>query len=134
MEVPRSYPFEKLDVPPEERALWWASNPTFHRGSDYGIVLTNRALYLRSWLFSFSRWKRVALADIRGARFKNSSLFPCLELVTSRGTTSFRTPHDFYRDEMDFDRKNLIQAACLVEHLRAAPNNSSKPTPLRGAA
>ena len=133
MELDRSYPFEKFKLPAGEQVLWHASNPTFHRGYDYGIVLTTHAVYLRGWVFSIGRgWRRIALQDIKSASFKDSRFFPCLELSHVAGTTRFRTPHDWYRDEMDFDRRNLVQAACFIEHMRAAPNNSFKPTPLRG--
>ena len=133
MELDRSYPFEKFKLPAGEQVLWHASNPTFHRGYDYGIVLTTNAVYLRGWVFSIgSGWRRIALQDIKSASFKDSRFFPCLELSHVAGTTRFRTPHDWYRDEMDFDRRNLVQAACFIEHMRAAPNNSFKPSPLRG--
>ena len=116
MEIDRAYPFDKLKLPSGENLLWFASNPTFHRGYDYGIVLTDQAIYLRSWLFSVGRgWRRIALQDVHKASFKDSRLFPCLELLHSNGITRFRTPHDWYKDEMDFDRKNLVQAACFIE-------------------
>ena len=62
----------------------------------------------------------MALSDITQARFVDSRFLPKLELSTQRGTISFRTPHDSYGDEMDFDRKNLVQAARFVEHLRVS--------------
>jgi hypothetical protein len=129
MELPGSYPFDKLKLHDGESLLWFACNPTFHRSGDYGIVLTDQAIYLRGWMFSlFFTWKRVPLASIQSARFKDSRWFPRLELVTDRGVTSFHTPHDFHGEEMDFDRKNLVHAACFVEHLRTAPNSSLKRT------
>lgn len=122
MKIPADYPFDRLRIPAGEQPLWRASNPTFHRGSDYGIVITDRAIYLRGWLFSlFTRWRRIAFSDITQARFHDSRLFPRLALHTTRGVVSFRTPYDTYRDEMDWDRDKLMHAACFVEHLRLMP-------------
>src|SRR5918996_765468 len=42
------FPFNKLRLPVGETITWLRSNPTFHRTSDYGIVLSDRALYLYS--------------------------------------------------------------------------------------
>lgn len=121
MELPRDYPFNRLRMPAGERALWRACNPTFHRGYDYGIVLTDRAVYLRSWVLSaLRRWKRIPYTDIRQVRFRDSRLFPCLEIATARRIVRFRTPFDSYDDEMDWDRERLIEAACFITHRRAA--------------
>jgi hypothetical protein len=105
------YPFNKLRVPNGEVPTWHANNPTFHRGSDYGIVLTAQALYLYSpfWL-SFSRWRRIALSSIESIQFKNSRFVPRLVVKTKMGTKVLRTPFD-YKDEMEYDRMNLVRAA-----------------------
>ena len=133
MELFREYPFNNFTLPDGEQVVWFGCNPTFHRGHDYGIVLTNQAVYLRSWVFSIVRgWRRIALHEIRKATFKDSPFFPCLQIQLVNRTIRFRTPHDWYKDEMNFDRDKLVHAACFIEHMRAAPNNSFKPTPLRG--
>jgi hypothetical protein len=113
----KEYPFRKLRIPAGEVIEWYRHNPTFHRSTDYGIVLTNRALYLFSplWLM-FSRWRTYALSDIWGARFADSHVFPALHVQLKRRVVSLRTPWD-YADEMDFDRRNLAEA---VERIRAA--------------
>ena len=118
-----SYPFDKLRLPPGETAQWKAHNPTFHRGSDYGIVLTDQALYLYSpfWLW-FARWRRIPLFQIRGIAFKNSYLFPSLNVATVTGREVLRTPLD-YRDEMDYDRENLRQA---TDHVLQALASASR--------
>ena len=119
LEFHRYYPFDKFKLPVGEQVFWHASNPTFHRSSGYGIVLTTHAVYLRGWMFSIGRsWQRIALHDIKRASFKDSQFFPCLKLTHTNGTTNFRTPYDWYTDEMDFDPKNLVQTACFIEHMR----------------
>lgn len=39
--VLKQFPFVKLALAPEEQIAWYRSNPTFHRTSEYGIVLTD---------------------------------------------------------------------------------------------
>src|SRR5262249_17976437 len=46
--VLKQFPFTKLRLSSGEIITWHRNNPTFHRTSDYGIVLTDRALYLYS--------------------------------------------------------------------------------------
>ncbi len=135
MDALEHFPFSKLTLPTEEDAVWHASNPTFHRTSDYGIVITNRAIYLFSpfWLW-LARWRRYPLAGLKCATFKDSRWVPKLLLHFDERTVTFRTPYDVYRDEMDFDRKNLTKAAELLAHGGMAPNNSFKPNPLRALA
>jgi len=109
--VLKEFPFTELRLAPGERIAWYRNNPTFHRGADYGIVVTDRAVYLFSpfWRL-FGNWRRFALAEIRGAAFYDSRWFPTLRLQTTRGTATLRTPLD-YRDEMEHDRRNLTAAA-----------------------
>jgi hypothetical protein len=136
------FPFNKLVVPPGESALWCGSNPTFHRASEYGIVLTDQALYLYySFWARLARWRRYSLAEIAHVHFRDSKWFPKLLIDLGHRTVAFRTPYDSYEDEMAFDRRVLVQTACFVEYRRglcrgdgAAPNNSFKPKPLRGSA
>jgi hypothetical protein len=116
------YPFSRLRLPEEETIEWYRNNPTFHRSSDYGIVLTNRALYLYSpfWLM-LSRWRRFPKNEIRDAKFCDSRLFPSLRVQLFNRTAVLRTPPD-YADEMKFDRCNLIEAA---ERVRAVAQNEA---------
>ncbi|WP_431286276.1 hypothetical protein [Roseateles chitinivorans] len=112
-----SYPFDKLRLPSGETAQWKAYNPTFHRTSDYGIVLTEQALYLRSpfWL-ALARWRRIPLNEIRRITFKDSYFTPSLRVETCTGTEVLRTPWD-YRDDMDYDRENLRETEARVQNL-----------------
>ena len=116
------YPFNKLRLPKGEAVEWYRNNPTFHRSSDYGLVLTDRALYTYSpfWLI-FSRWRRFPLSQIRAARFRDSRLFPALHVQLGDRTAVLRTPPD-YADEMEYDRRNLIEAA---ERINAASKGKS---------
>ncbi|MFP7723829.1 hypothetical protein [Lysobacter sp. A3-1-A15] len=135
MEALQHLPFSKLALPHGEELVWYASNPTFHRTWDYGIVITGQALYLFSpfWLW-LARWRRYPLSTIRRATFKNSYWLPRLVLETQAGKVTFRAPYDGYQDEMDFDRRNLAMAVELLEQHGVASNNSFKPKPLRGSA
>ena len=135
MDALKHFPFSKLALPADEEVIWCASNPTFHRTWDYGIVITGGAIYLFSpfWLW-LARWRRYPLSDIRQATFKDSRWLPRLLLKIGDRTVTFRTPYDGYQDEMDFDRKNLAKAAELLAQRGVAPNNSFKPKPLRGSA
>lgn len=112
--VLKEFPFAKLRIASGETFTWYRNNPTFHRISDCGIVLTDRAVYLHSpsWLI-FSKWRRIPIAEIRNATFHDSRLFPELRVQTIRGTAVLRTPPDD-SDEMKFDRQNLIEAAAQV--------------------
>ena len=109
--VLKEFPFNKLRLSAGEVITWYRNSPTFHRTSDYGIVLTDRALYLYSpfWLI-FSRWRRILLGEIRGATFHDSRLFPALHIQLSGRVAVLRTPPD-YADEMKYDRRNLSEAA-----------------------
>ena len=123
MEVSRHFPFSKLQLPPGEEALWFATNPTFHRFSEYGIVVTREAIYLYYvpfflWL-SFARWRRLPFSSITGIYFRDSRRRPNLEIKLRSSALTFSTPHDSYKDEMELDRKNLSETARLVnEQLR----------------
>jgi hypothetical protein len=92
------YPFSKLRLRSQDAIEWYRSNPTFHRSSDYGIVLTSRELFLYSpfWLV-FSRWRRFPLSEIRDATFRDSARFPVLLVQLSHGTAVLRTPWDYER-------------------------------------
>lgn len=119
------FPFEKLRLPAGESVLWKASNPTFHRSFDYGMVLTDRALYMYSpfWI-SLARWRRIPLEQIRSIVFRNSRIAPCLRVRTAKRVQVLRTPYD-YADEMDYDRKNLRDAVSQVSAALASAQPSS---------
>jgi hypothetical protein len=55
--------------------------------------------------------------EIRGAVFKDSRLSPSLHIQCRNRTVKFRTPFDWYKDEMDYDRQNLSKAAGLLQQL-----------------
>lgn len=125
------FPFTKLQLPLNERVDWCASNPTHHRTSDYGIAISEQAIYLFSpfWLW-LARWHRHPLSDIRKAHFKDSYWLPKLVLETENRTIFFRTPYDSYQDEMDFDRKNLAKAVKVLSKYGIPSGESTKSTPL----
>jgi len=104
------FPFSRLRLPAGEIITWYRSNPTFHRTSDYGIVLTNHALYLYKSFWPFAKWQRIPLAEVRDASFRDSRLFPALQIQAGSKIIVLRTPPD-YADEMQFDRQNLKEAA-----------------------
>jgi hypothetical protein len=115
--VLKQVPFSKLRLAPGETITWYRSNPTFHRLSDYGIVVTNSAVYLSSPAFHFfSRWRRISISEIQSAAFNDSGLFPSLRIQTTSGTAILRTLPD-YGVEMKIDRQNLREAAEQVRSL-----------------
>jgi hypothetical protein len=119
------FPFDELRLPAGESVLWKANNPTFHRSFDYGMVLTERALYMYSpfWI-SLARWRRIPLGQIRTIAFRDSRSVPSLRVRTLERTQVLRTPYD-YADEMDYDRKNLRAAVSQVSAALANAQPSS---------
>jgi hypothetical protein len=124
MEPLEYHPFDKLNLNAGEVPLWSASNPTFHRTSNYGMLLTEQALYLYSpfWLW-LACWRRLPMERIVSASFRDSRWVPSLRITLERGSSVFRTPFD-YKDEMDFDRKNLLEAAGKIKVLLASHRKS----------
>jgi hypothetical protein len=114
LELPRSHPFTRLHLVPGEQVLWHGYNPTFHRYVEYGLVLTAEALYWYKSPWSFGRWRRFALGDIRSARFDDSNIRPSICLDFGASSRKLHTPHDFYSDEMAYDRKVLAEAVEAV--------------------
>lgn len=115
MEVLRDYPFNKLELPEDEVPIWHGSNPTFHRSSEYGILITDKALYLfRSMFLFWGTWKRYALINIQRAKYLDRQYFPTLIIETQHRDIRFKTPYDGYKDEMDFDRKKLKAASDII--------------------
>jgi hypothetical protein len=116
VEALQYFPFCTLKLSPEEQAVWYGYNPTFHRFLDYGLVLSNRAVYLcsRSW-WRFAHWRRVPLQDILNARVVGGRLRPELSIETPRGTVRLTTPYDTHRDEMELDAKVLEQAVVAID-------------------
>lgn len=114
------FPFTQLKLPAGETVLWNASNPTFHRSWDYGLALTAEAFYLFHpfWLW-FARWRRVPLASITSAEFRDSRWSPCLIIRCSERSIHFRTPYD-HKDEMAFDRMNLQEATAAINQAIAS--------------
>lgn len=115
MELPRSYPFTRLRLPSGELLRWQGYNPTFHRFDEWGMVLTDQALYWFKPAWLLGKWRRIPLGDIRGAEFRDSSWRPTLVLDTTAGLIKCRTPHDAYSDDMDFDRRKLRELLAIVQ-------------------
>lgn len=112
-----SYPFDRLRLPIGEVLLWHTHNPTFHRGADYGIVLTLNAVYLYSPFWRcWARWRRIPMHDIQSVAFRETWLVPSLRIQTRRGVAVLRTPWD-YTVLMDEDRENLQDAVARISDL-----------------
>jgi hypothetical protein len=124
MDALNQFPFVRLELPASESVVWCASNPTFHRSSDYGIAITDRALYLFSprWFWR-SRWRRYSLLDVRHATFRDSYWRPKVVVRVGDQSIAFRTPYDIHQDEMDIDRRHLARAAEILE--QAVANGGS---------
>jgi hypothetical protein len=129
MDRPQHFPFSKLALPAGEEILWYANNATFHRSWDYGLLISDEALYLFSpfWLW-LSRWRRYPISGIDQASFIDPYWLPKLILRMGPRKVIFRAPFDGYQDEMNFDRKHLAKAADLRAQHDAALGTSSKPT------
>jgi hypothetical protein len=98
--------------------LWYGYNPTFHRYVEYGLVLTSEALYWHKSLWSFSRWRRFPLSDVRSVTTDVSGARPCIRLRIGDSTKKLYTPFDFYSDDMEFDTKVLEKAVeAIAERL-----------------
>jgi hypothetical protein len=111
MDAMGHYPFSKLVIPADEEVIFNATNPTFHRAWNYGIVITSRALYLFSDFLFLPRWRCYPFAGMVQATFKDSYFFPRLIVQIGNRKIALRTPYDGYQGEMDFDRTNLAKAA-----------------------
>jgi hypothetical protein len=101
-------------MPLGEDVVWHGSNPTFHRMVEYGIVLTSEAIYWFKSPFSFGRWRRIRLQQIHGAAVDKSGISPALCLDVKGTRIRWRTPHDFYADEMQYDERVLAEAAARI--------------------
>jgi hypothetical protein len=101
--------------------LWHGSNPTFHRYVEYGLVLTSEALYWHKSLWSFSRWRRFPLRDIRGVTIDVTGARPCIRLLVGNSTKKLYTPFDFYSDDMEFDTKVLSNAVAIIAEQLGRP-------------
>jgi hypothetical protein len=117
LELPRYFPFKRLKLPSDEAVLWYGYNPTFHRLLDYGLLLTCRALYVyrRTWWRLFGHWRRLPLSEIVAVRRIDQTVRPGLRIEMHRRSIDFYTPHDFYWDEMAFDRGVLEKAITAIK-------------------
>jgi hypothetical protein len=115
MELPATFPFSKLRLAAGEAAIWVGSNPTFHRFFEYGLVVSNAALYLCGPAWLFARWRRYPLAEVRDAQISADGEQPRLRFCIGRRKVSFYTPFDFHSDEMIFDRNVLAKALSFLE-------------------
>jgi len=110
----RDVPFDSLPLEPGEVVRWQAWEPTFHRFSYYAIVVSDRAVYLYSKLFtSFARWRRVPLAEVLAAEFTPSWFMPKLTLRCAAGKVVLRTPPDT-GEAARIDRQQLSEAAHVI--------------------
>lgn len=118
MDLPKAYPFTQLNACQGEEIRWYGYNPTFHRFFDYGLVLTNSAIYLyrRNW-WLLARWNRIPLDNVKQIAALEGRARPGLMIQTTACTIFFYTPWDSYRDEMEFDRKVLAEAQAAFQEL-----------------
>jgi hypothetical protein len=104
--LPTAFPFSRLRLGGDREVLRWTGyNPTFHRFSAYGLVVTDAALYLcpPGWLFA--RWTRYPLADISGVALSDVSGRPALEFQSHGKRIVFRPRWDSHKEEVEFDRR-----------------------------
>ena len=104
-----------------EETLWCVYNRSFHRPNSYGLVLTDRALYVyRPLLFYIRRWRRIAIETIADVTFEDSNWRPALHVRTAHETTVFRAPsYDGDDTEMEFNRDELRRTMRMIDELKA---------------
>jgi hypothetical protein len=107
-------PFDSLPLEPSEVIRWEAWEPSYHRFSYYAIVVTDRAVYLYSKLFtSFVQWRRIPLSEVLSAEFTPSWFMPRLVLRHRTGKAVLRTPPDT-GEAARIDRQQLKEAADVI--------------------
>jgi hypothetical protein len=110
----RDMPFDSLPLEADEVICWEAWEPSFHRFSYYAIVVTDRAVYLYSKLFtSLVRWRRLPLVEIQSAEFVGSWFMPKLVLRHRNGKAVLRTPPDT-GEAARIDREQLLEAVSVI--------------------
>jgi hypothetical protein len=113
--MPKSFPFTRLRLPHGEVAQWVGYNPTFHRAFEYGLVITDKAIYVCRPSWVFARWVRIPLPSIIAVELGSPTERPQITIRTSSTKHLLRTPRDHYKDESDIDRGVLAKAQ---EHVR----------------
>ena len=115
--LPSIFPFSRLKVRDHEALQWIGYNPTFHRFTKYGFVISDVAFYVCWPSCIFARWRRFPLTDISNIELAgNPNRRPALSFHVGRRRMMFRTPYDSQMDEVDFDRGVLSKA---VDQLRS---------------
>lgn len=110
----RDVPFDSLPLEANEIIRWQAWEPSFHRFSYYAIVVSDRAVYLYSKLFtSFARWRRIPLGEVLAVDYTPSWFMPKLTLHCRAGKVVLRTPPDT-GEAARIDREQLKGAADVI--------------------
>ena len=123
IDIPPLFPFTKLTLGDDEVPLWVGYNPTFHRFVHYGLLISNRALYVCSNAYIFARWRRYPLRDIEDVTF-GPGRRPTFCFRVGNENICFRTPGDTYREEIEVDRRILTEA---VRFLRSRLQGNPRP-------
>jgi hypothetical protein len=114
-EIPPTFPFSKLTLHDHETPLWVGYNPTFHRFFQYGLVISDAALYLCSRAWLFANWKRYPLAELSDVVVGAHGTRASIKFRVGDRVVNFSVPGDSYADEMDFDRGVLSKAAAFLQ-------------------
>jgi hypothetical protein len=128
MLIPKYFPFTRLKLPTDESVIWYGCNPTFHRAFEYGIVITNIALYLCRPVWLFASWRRIPILNIKHTEFTDLNTRPQLNIHTVNRIIAFRTPYDGYKDEMDIDKRKLLEAKSIINGMCGQSHQSEKST------
>jgi hypothetical protein len=114
VELRRNPPFDSLPLEPGEVIRWQAWEPSFHRFSYYAIVVSDRAVYLYSRLFtSFTRWRRIPIVDVYAAEYTPSWFMPKLMVHHRAGKAVLRTPPDT-GEAARIDREQIQEAVDVI--------------------
>ena len=114
-EIPKIFPFTKLNLRHGEVPLWVGFNPTFHRFFVYGLVISDTALYVCSRAWFFATWRRYPLAEISDVTLESGGSRPTIGFRADNKKVTFSTPWDLYTDQMEFDRSVLSKAVAFLD-------------------
>lgn len=115
-EIPKHFPFTKLKLREHEIPMWFGYNPTFHRFFQYGLVISDAALYIGSGAWLFAKWKRYPLKEVSDVTLDEDG--PAIKFRVGDRQVTFYAPQDFHRDETDFDRSVFSNAVAFLQSAR----------------
>lgn len=130
-----SYPLNKLQLESDEVISWNCGQATFHRSFDFHLAITDKkvCIFANKTLFT-PIWYCFVISEIEYISFesipftyrtifwwlKKKNKFPRTKITikTKMEDFSFVTPNDKYQDEREFDRKNVLEFAEMLNQIK----------------